>query len=63
MSQGSSKKIDNACRKINGEIVCSGNADPVKSHGVSSAPGEALNNLPPETQKALEMLKGLFGNQ
>ena len=63
VSQGSSKKVDNVCKKINGEIVCSGNADLVNPHGVSSAPGEALHNLPPETQKALEMFKGLFENQ
>ncbi len=63
VSHGSAKKVDNACKKINGEIVCSGNADPVNPHGVSSTPAETLNNLPPETQKALEMFKGLFGDQ
>jgi len=63
VSQGSSKKVDNACQKINGEIVCSGNADPVRSSGVSPASEENLGNLTPETQKALEMFKGLFGNQ
>jgi hypothetical protein len=63
VNQGSSKKVDNVCKKINGEIVCSGNADPVRSNGVSSVPGENLGNLPPETQKALEMFKGLFGDQ
>lgn len=61
--QKSSEKADNVCQKINGEIVCSGNADPVNSSGVSSVPGQNVENLPPETQKALEMLKGLFGNQ
>ncbi|GJL58567.1 MAG: hypothetical protein NPIRA03_14240 [Nitrospirales bacterium] len=58
-----SEKVDNVCQKINGEIVCSGNADPVNSSGVSSMPGKNLENLPPETHKALEMFKGLFGNQ
>ena len=61
--QKSSEKADNVCQKINGEIVCSGNADPVNSSGPSSVPGQNLGNLPPETQKALEMFKGLFGNQ
>ncbi len=58
-----SEKVDNVCQKINGEIVCSGIADSVNSSDVTSMPGKNLENLPPETQKALEMFKGLFGNQ
>jgi len=55
-SLDSSQLQPGECKKIAGEIVCSGQAQ-------TDRVSDQQQNLPPEASEALDMLKGLFGGE